>query len=91
MSKEKLPELCAAVHDGRPIFIRRGETGYYDAAQVSDMATMLSAEEFVDLWNTTEGVTKALVEAMLAGSMFGFDVPAADPSAYDDAGRPRRG
>ena len=37
--------------------------------------------------NASLGVGKAQIEAMLAGSMFGWDVPAADPKNYDGNGK----
>jgi len=42
----------------------------------------------VDEQNAKMGVSRAQEEAMKAGSMFGWDVPAADPKNYDDAGKP---
>lgn len=34
------------------------------------------------------GVTKAQSAAMMAGSMFSWDAPAADPKNYDENGQP---
>ena len=33
-------------------------------------------------------MTKAQTAAMLAGSMFGWEAPAADPKNYDEQGQP---
>jgi hypothetical protein len=73
---DDLPELCLlkSLTDGETIAVRKGELGFWpmagrDAAQ----------------FNTRQGITPAQVEAMRAGSMFGFDVPAADPQNNTDA------
>jgi hypothetical protein len=65
-----LPKVCAAHSpgDNAPILIRRGERGYFPAPGID-----------VDAFNARHGVTEAQREAMLAGSMFGFDCPGADP------------
>ena len=39
-------------------------------------------------YNAKLGVSRAQEEAMKAGSMFGFQVPAADPRNYDADGKP---
>ena len=44
----------------------------------------------VDAANEVNGVTKAQSAAMKAGSMLGWDAPAADPANYDDQGIPIR-
>ncbi len=76
---EKLPELCMSrlPSDGSPVLIRRGEDGYrpwhaYDP----------------DHFNQTLKVTPAQREAMIAGSMFGWDCPGANPENYDENGKP---
>lgn len=40
--------------------------------------------------NRRGGVSKAQAEAMKAGSMFGFHIPAADPKNYDENGIPMK-
>jgi hypothetical protein len=66
-----LPEKCALNHieDGRPIIVMRGHKGFWPAPLGLD----------VDAFNERRGVTETQREAMEIGSMFGFDVPGADP------------
>jgi hypothetical protein len=66
-----LPEICAAhlPSDNSPILIKRGKRGYCQRWEAYD------GERF----NKHHGITDAQVGAMLAGSMFGFDCPGADP------------
>ena len=67
------------------IIIKRGESGYYTCEYSTDDKAFNRA--MVDDRNSNLGVSKAQVEAMLAGSMFGWDVPAADPKSYDENGK----
>jgi hypothetical protein len=71
----KLPGLCAARHpiDATPILISAGEQGHYRAFTGFD----------VDGFNARHKITPAHVEAMMAGSLFGWHVPGADPDAYN--------
>ena len=74
---EKLPELCFAIDagTGAVIAIKKGERGYWTTKD------MVAAD--VDFFNEKLGVTPAQREAMIAGSLFGFDVPGADPAVYE--------
>ena len=45
------------------------------------------AVTLTDTYNEKLGVSNAQREAMVAGSMFGWHVPAADPSNYDGHGK----
>ncbi len=73
---KKLPPICAAKMPGtgEPILIKRGEMGYYGRPSTFD----------VDGYNQRHGVTRYQVDAMLAGSMFGWEVPGADPDYYEN-------
>ena len=79
---ERLPELCFSTLPGTGalICIKRGESGYYP----SDWNTDDPAQnrELADYNNDRLGVTQAQRLAMECGSMHGWDVPGADPSAY---------
>lgn len=60
------------------ILIRFGESGYYpvvlpEGATIKDL-------------NTVIGVSEQQRKAMEVGSMFGWNVPGADPKAYDEKG-----
>lgn len=52
--------------------VKRGEMGYYPL-QISDVTAARL--------NTRHGVTEPQRKAMLNGSLFGWDVPAADPDS----------
>lgn len=79
----KLPEHCFSTlpGSGELIAIKRGESGYYK----SDWNTSDPAKnrEIADYQNGKCGITKAQEEAMLTGSMAGWDVPGADPDFYE--------
>lgn len=56
--------------EAQVIAIKRGETGFYP---IYTGAT-------ADSLNEDEGITPEMREAMLWGSMFGWDTPGADPT-----------
>ena len=66
---------------GELICIRRGETGYYHSDfNSSDKEANIEAADYN---NERLGVTPAQRQAMEIGSMFGWDVPGADPANYE--------
>ena len=77
---EGLPELCFSTlpSTGALICIKRGESGYYP----SDWNTPDRAQnrQIADEQNRRLGVTPVMEEAMLCGSMFGWNVPGVDPA-----------
>ena len=86
--RSALPDKCYNVlpSSDEIIIVRKGESGYYHTDKYGhDRA---HAQAIADEYNAQLNVTKAQAVAMLAGSMFGWHVPAADPKGYGQEGRP---
>jgi hypothetical protein len=79
-----LPDSCLTLKpgDGSLIYIERGQIGY----NTSNWDTGDSAKNrsIADYYNQKHSVTKAQEEAMLNGSIFGWDITAADPKHYEN-------
>lgn len=77
-----LPEMCFSFHEVNQevVIVKRGVMGYFP--QTDERVRFGDVDKLNELY----GVTKAQAEAMQAGSMFGWDVPASDPSRYDEDG-----
>lgn len=88
--RSALPEMCYSTmpSTGELIIIKRGEAGYYRCEFSTD--DRVYNRDLADDRNANLGVSKGQEEAMIAGSMFGWDVPSADPARYDESGRPVR-
>ena len=87
--RSSLPEKCFSTLEstGEMIVITKGEKGYTPTGIFPQDA---SPKEGVAALNASNGVTRAQEEAMVAGSMFGWETPAADPKNYDEQGAPIR-
>ncbi len=87
--RSDLPEKCFSLLEstGEMIIITKGENGYTPTGMFPQNA---SPKEGVTAVNAANGVTRAQEAAMVAGSMFGWDTPAADPKNYDENGTPVR-
>lgn len=85
--RSSLPEKCFSVlkMTDQMIIIERGKKGYVLAGVCVEGK---SNREGADLGNEVAGITKAQEAAMVAGSMFGWNTPAADPKNYDENGTP---
>lgn len=79
----KLPDLCYGVLNTTHeiIVIKKGEKGYYKT-DFTPAKTREVADEWVDLLNEQLDVTKSQRKAMEIGSMWGWDVPGANPDCY---------
>ena len=84
MSKyeSKLPETCYGVDktSRELIIIKRNEMGYYKTAW-APFDSVKEAQAIANEYNGKMGVTRAQAAAMSIGSMFGWDVPGADPDS----------
>jgi hypothetical protein len=83
-----MPDVCFSIlpSSGGVIIIERDKTGY---TPVASCVEPHERREGVDNLNLGLGVTRGQEEAMLAGSLFGWDTPAAKPWKYDKDGNPR--
>jgi hypothetical protein len=78
-----LPEACYAKGpEDQVVILKAGEMGfrpldYHVSAEIAD--------EFIRRQNERLGVSPAQREAMKFGSMFGFNLPGASPSAHENA------
>ena len=84
--RSDLPEVCYSIlpSTGDVIIIKHGESGYYRCEYSTEDKAF--NREFANDRNANLGVSKAQAEAMKAGSMFGWDTPAADPKSYNENG-----
>lgn len=84
--RSTLPDKCYSVlpNGDEIITIKKGEDGYYHTDKYGHDRE--AAQAIVDEYNGQLGVSKAQEAAMLAGSMFGWHVPGADPKNYDEQG-----
>ena len=82
---EGLPERCYCLLPGNDqlIMVRRGGQGYYPVTQGKNYVYGEEARKLMNELNAAAGVTEAQREAMQNGSMFGWDVPAADPKTWE--------
>lgn len=87
--RSSLPEQCVSVlpSTGELILLKKGEQGYTPCFDFST-DDYEQNRSFADDRNVKNGVSKAQEAAMLAGSMFGWQTPAADPKNYDEQGQP---
>ncbi len=86
MTAAVLPPAAATIHtvySKLVVMVRNNCRGHWPVftCDDADAAAMLVAAI-----NTALGVTPPQREALFAGSMFGHDCPAADPSNYDERG-----
>lgn len=84
----QLPLTCYGTHptDQSLVLLKAGETGYWPTEGYT-LGPFKTWDEVADVLNDQRGVSKAQRAAMEAGSVFGFDVPGADPANYDSNGR----
>ena len=87
MRRNELPETCFSIlpSSGQLIVIRCGEHGYYPSEW--DTGSREENREIASSHNARRGITDIQEAAMLAGSMFGWNTPGANPQWYLDNAR----
>ena len=83
--RRSLPDQCFSFLESTSeiILIDKGERGYTPTGKFAENAT---PREGVDALNKAKGVNRAQEAAMVAGSMYGWEKPAADPARYGEDG-----
>ncbi|MFR5875259.1 MAG: hypothetical protein ACLUFN_02085 [Eubacterium sp.] len=86
--RSSLPEQCYAFVESENLIaiVKKGNEGYYPTKLGTEDVEKNKAT--VKLLNLQSGITFQQAEAMKAGSMFGWNTPAADPKNYDENGTP---
>ena len=84
MRRNDLPETCFSIlpSSGQLIIIRCGERGYYPSEW--DTGNREKNRDIASSHNESRGISDMQESAMLAGSMFGWDTPGANPQWYLD-------
>ncbi len=87
MRRNDLPDTCFSVlpSTGQLIIIRCGEHGYYPSEW--DTGRREENREIASSHNARRGITDIQEAAMLAGSMFGWNTPGANPQWYLDTAK----
>lgn len=87
----RLPDTCMAVHPdtGDLIHIHRGEQGYYVSVW-NKPGKPAQNRRTAAYMNKKLQANPAQQAAMLAGSLFGWDAPGADPRNYNADGTSRQ-
>lgn len=82
-----IPSSAMAIlpSNGDLVMIRRGMTGYFPS-DWNAPGDRKRNEETAAFQNAQHELTKAQCAAMVCGSMFGWDVPGANPEMYDEDG-----
>lgn len=86
--RSSLPEQCYVFVQTENCvgIVKKGESGFYRTDIQGGKPSETNA--LVNEMNEQLGLSKGQAEAMKAGSMFGWDTPAADPKSYDKNGIP---
>ena len=84
MRRNELPDTCFSVlpSTGQLIIIKNGESGYYPSEW--DTGSREENREIASGHNEQRGISDLQESAMLAGSMFGWNTPGANPQWYLD-------
>lgn len=87
--QNELPNNCFTIlpSSGEVILIVYGEQGYHQTGLTTNNSAL--NRQIVNTNNALMDVTRAQEEAMLAGSLFGWNTPGAKPWRYEQDGAPR--
>lgn len=88
-----LPETCYCILPGygQLIQVQNGQQGYYPVRLFGEHVFGQAAITAMNRLNASLGVDWKIREAMQTGSMFGWDVPGVNPSAYEGLEEPSYG
>lgn len=84
--RSSLPDQCYVYLATENVLgiVQKGEHGYFATDLIPESRE--EGKTLADSYNQNLGVTKRQAAAMVAGSMFGWETPAADPNSYDENG-----